>query len=224
MKTMQNIVIALAVILASVPVISGQDLSKYRTFSLGTSLAALSKQVGQDSQRAKLIHQNPAVIQELTHWPLDTSRPSVGVDPVSQIVFSFCNGELYRMVVTFDDRATEGLTEDDMAQAISARYGTGVRIYPETSLPTNDAYASPDKVIARWDDSQNSVSLFRSSRLNSYGLALFSKRLDAQAESAIAESVRLDTQEAPQKEIERKKKEVDDLEVARQKNRKTFHP
>ena len=46
MKMMRNIVVALSLILLSAPMISGQDLSKYRTFSLGTSLAELSKQVG----------------------------------------------------------------------------------------------------------------------------------------------------------------------------------
>src|SRR5580658_5396721 len=222
MQTMRNLVITLAVILAFVPIMSGQDLSKYRTFSLGTSLAALSKQVGQDVRQADVIHQSPALIQELTDWSLGASRSSAGVDTVSQIVFSFYNGKLYRMVVTYDDHATEGLTEDDMVNAISARYGTGIKLYPEISLPRNDTYDPQDKIIAQWDDSSDSVSLFRSSGLNSYGLTLFSKQLDAQAKSAIAQSDRLDKQEAPQKEIDQKQQEVDDLEAARQKNMKAF--
>jgi hypothetical protein len=53
---------------------------------------------------------------------------------------------------------------------------------------------------------------------------MFSKRLDAQAEAAIAKSIKLEGQEVPQKEIDRQKKETDDLEAARQKNRKTFRP
>ncbi len=53
---------------------------------------------------------------------------------------------------------------------------------------------------------------------------MFSKRLDAQAEAAMAESVKLEGQEDLQKEIDRQKKETDNLEVARQKNRKTFRP
>ncbi len=53
---------------------------------------------------------------------------------------------------------------------------------------------------------------------------MFSKRLDGQAEAAIAESVKLDGQEDLQKEIERQKKETDKLEVARQKNQKSFRP
>jgi len=53
---------------------------------------------------------------------------------------------------------------------------------------------------------------------------MFSKRLDGQAEAAIAESVKLEGREDLQKESERQKKEADNLEVARQKNRNTFHP
>ncbi len=241
MKMMRNIVVALSLILLSAPMISGQDLSKYRAFSLGTSLAELSKQVGPYSHYTTLIHQRPAAIQELTFWTLNSSRSRVGVYPVSQILFSFYNGELYRIVVTYDRDDTEGLTDDDMVQAVSARYGTATSLYPEINFfPTNyldgstnkaisffltsDPYRSVDRVIARWEDSQNAVSLLRSSNLNSFKLAISSKRLDAQAEVAIFEFEKLVKREAPQVEIGRVKKETDDLEMARQINQKTFRP
>jgi hypothetical protein len=241
MKMMRNIVVALSLILLSAPMISGQDLSKYRTFSLGTSLAELSKQVGPYSHYTTLIHQRPAAIQELTFWTLHSFRSPVGVYPVSQILFSFYNGELYRIVVTYDRGDTEGLTDDDMVQAVSARYGTATRLYPEINfLPTNyldgstdkvipffltsDPNRSVDRVIARWEDSQNSVNLFRSTSRNSFGLAISSKRLDAQAEAAIFEFEKLEKREAPEVAIDRREKEADELEVARQLNLKTFRP
>jgi hypothetical protein len=223
MKMMRKTVIYLALVLLSTPIISGQDFSKYRNFSLGTSLATVSKQVGEGSQQANLIHQSPAVIQEMTYWPLDASYSSVPVEPVSQILFSFYNGELYRIVVTYEKSAIEGLTEDDMVRAISVRFGTGTRLYPEIGFQSNDAYASPQKVIARWADTQNSVDLLGSS-MNSFQLAVYSKRANAQAEAAIAESVKLEKQQAPQKEIDRQKKEADDLEAARLKNQRSFRP
>ena len=164
MKIMRNIVVALSLILLSAPMISGQDLSKYRTFSLGMTLSELSKQVGPYSHWTTLIHQRPAVIQELTLWSLSASRAPIG--GVSQILFGFYNGELYRIVVTYDRDATKGLTDDDMVQAISARYGTATRLYPEIKLLKNDVYASTETVIARWEDSQNSVGLLASSNQN----------------------------------------------------------
>jgi hypothetical protein len=39
------LIIALLIILLSSPTLYGSDLSKYRTFSLGTSLANLSKEI-----------------------------------------------------------------------------------------------------------------------------------------------------------------------------------
>ena len=224
MKIMRKSWICLVLVLFSAPIISGQDLSRYRKFSLGTSLPDLSKQVGPYSHETTLAHQRPAVIQEMTFWPLSPSRSAVGLEPVSQILFSFCNGELYRIMVTYQPDAIEGLTEDDMVQAISARYGTATRFYPEINFPTNNEHASTEKVIARWEDSQNSVNLLRSTIRNSFGLTVFSKRLDAQAETAIAECVKFEKQQAPQKEMDRQKKEEDELEVARQKNIETFRP
>ncbi|MGC2704774.1 MAG: hypothetical protein WA361_09705 [Candidatus Acidiferrales bacterium] len=241
MKMIRNTVVALSLILLSAPMISGQDLSKYGAFSLGTSLAELSKQVGPYSHYTTLIHQRPSAIQELTYWTLHSSRSSAGAYPVSQILFSFYNRALYRIVVTYDRDDTEGLTDDDMVHVVSARYGTATTLYPEINFfPTNYLDGSTDKVIpffltsavnrsadrviARWEDSQNAVNLFRSTSRNSFGLAISSKRLDAQAEAAIFEFEKLQKREAPPVEIGRVKKEADDLETMRQANLKAFQP
>ncbi|MFY9528429.1 MAG: hypothetical protein WBC04_03105 [Candidatus Acidiferrales bacterium] len=224
MKMMRSVFIPLVMTLLFAPLIHAQDLSRYRKFSLGTSLADLSKQVGPYSHETTLAHQRPAVIQEVTFWPLSPSRSAVGLEPVSQILFSFYNRELYRILVTYDGDAIQGLTDDDMVKAISARYGTATRYYPEINFPTNDVYAPTHEVIARWQDSQSSVNLFRSSLSDSFELLIFSKQVNAQAENAIAESVKLDLKEGPQMEFDRQQKEANDLEVARQKNIKTFRP
>src|SRR5712664_471471 len=126
-------------------------------------------------------------------------------------------------VITVEESRTMEITAEDMVQAISTKYGTATRPAGEISFPTNELYRSTQKVIARWEDSQYSVNLVRSRFLNSFALVMFSKRLDAQANVAI-ESMKLEGQEDPQKEIDRKKKETDDLEAARQKNRKIFRP
>ena len=224
MKMMCRMAVSLSLILLSAPLLFGQDLSKYRTFSLGTSLVELSKQIGPYSQMTTLVHQRPATVQEMTVWPLNSSRISAGGDPVSQILFSFYNGELYRMVVTYNLDATKGLNDDDMVEAVSARYGAATRFYPELTLPSHITYSSADTFIARWQDAQNSVILFRSSNQSSYLLAVFSNRMDAQAKASSIESQKLDKQEARQTEIDRPKKEADELEVARQTNQKSFRP
>jgi hypothetical protein len=222
MKMMRKSSIFLVMVLLSTPVISGQNLSTYRKFSLGASLGSISKQIGEDPGQANLIHKSPAVIQQLTYWPIPTSKYSARAESVSQILFSFYDGRLYKIAVTYDGDATKGLTDDDMVQAISARYGTAKRFYPEINLPTNETYAPKETAIARWEDSENSADLSRSESLNSFKLSVFSQRLEMKAQVVTAESLKREKQEAPQREIDRQKSEADKLAAARQKNIKAF--
>ena len=225
MKMMCSLVSSLVMILVSAPLIHGQDLSKYSIFSFGMRYVDLSKQVDQKPTEANLTHQRPAVIQELTWWP-PLASGTLRADPVRQILFSFYNGELYRILVTYDRYVTEGLTAEDMVRTMSAKYGTASRPTAEINFPTNETgeYGTTEKVIVRWEDSRYSFNLFRSPQSNTFGLVMFSKRLDAQAEAAIAKSLKLEGQEHPQKEVARVKREADDLETSRQKNIKAFRP
>lgn len=224
MKILSRGILAAIVILISASVICAQDLSKYRNFSFGTSLANVSKQIDRQPIDAEVIHQRPTLIQELTWYPpqpFGTSRPA---EPVDKILFSFCNGELYRMLVFYDSSAIKGLTDEDMIRAVSAKYGTATKPVAEVNFPTNPSYRSTEKVVARWEDSQYSFNLFRSLASSTFAIVMFDKRLDAQAEVSIAESVELEQQEAPQKELSRVKKENDALEVERQKNIRSLRP
>jgi hypothetical protein len=78
------------------------------------------------------------------------------------------------------------------------------------------------KLVASWEDSQYSFRLVRSSFSGGFELVIYSKRINAEAEVALAEAVKLEKQEEPQREAERQKKDADDLEVTRQKNQKSF--
>jgi len=224
MKIMRSVVVALAMILLSAPVIHGQDFSKYRNFSFGTSLASVSKQVDRQPIDAEVIHQQPALIQELTWYPPQPFGSSRPAEPVDKILFSFCNGELYRMLVFYESSAIKGLTDEDMIRAVSAKYGTATKPVADVNFPTNPSYRATEKVVARWEDSQYSFNLFRSSASNTFAIVMFDKRMDAQAGVSIAESVQLEQQEAPLKEAARVKKENDALEVERQKNIRSLRP
>ncbi|PYU40488.1 MAG: hypothetical protein DMG54_23260 [Acidobacteria bacterium] len=156
------------------------------------SLPELSNQVDLRPLQTKLIQKRPAVIQELTCWPGGSSDYSLQADSIWQIFFSFYNGQLFRILVTYDQDATHGLTAEDMVQAISKKYGTATRTAGEISFPTNELYRTTEKVIARWEDSQYSINLVRSRFLNSFALVMFSKRLDGEAEAAIAKSLKME--------------------------------
>jgi len=223
MKKMRSSILCCFVLLLTAPMLRAQDLSKYRTFSLGNSLASVLKHTEQKPADVKMTHGRPSLLQELTWWPspLGTSFRS---DAVEQVLFSFCNGQLYKISVTYDRASTEGLTASDMMRAITAQYGPATNVALEIDVAPNDRYDPDGKGVASWEDSQYSVNLVRSSFTDVFGLVIYSKRLNTEAELAIAEAVKLETQEGPKREAERKQKATDDLEVARQKNRRVFQP
>src|SRR2546422_7620867 len=65
--------------------------------------------------------------------PRSTLFPYTTLFRSRQVFFSFCNGELYRILVTYDRHATQGLTAEDMIQAVSTKYGTATRSEEHTS-------------------------------------------------------------------------------------------
>jgi hypothetical protein len=200
------------------------DLSKYRTFSLGTSLAGVLKHTGQRVDDAKLVHGSPALIQELTWSPSSTFGRSLPFEGVEQILFSFYSGELYKISVEYDRASTEGLTAEDMVRSISKTYGTATNIAPETDSAASDRYELRQKNVASWEDAQYSFNLVRSTFTDRFQLIIYSKKVNADAELATAQAIRLEEQEEPKREAARQKKDADNLALTRQKNQKTFRP
>ena len=198
MISLRRVAIPVFLIVLSASLIHAQDLSSYRDFQFGMSLGAVAKQAGMNPAEAKMLHQRPATIQELW-WQRSFGGSSPQTDPVREVVFSFYNGDLFRMVVNYDRYRTERLTDDEMIGAISAKYGIAARPVAAIVLfSSSQIYNDNEKVIARWEDPQYSYSLYRSSNQPSFGMLIFSKRLDTLAQAAIVEAMRLDNQEAPQ--------------------------
>jgi hypothetical protein len=224
MKTTRSAVLCLSTLLFTAPLLQGQDLSKYRGFSLGTSVASVLKLSDMKPADVKTIHARPMLIQELTWWPPSAFERSAHADSVEQILFSFSNGELYKMSVTYDRNSTEGLTAQDMVKSISAKYGPATSVESEIDPAMNALYSMKPGPLASWQNSQYSFDLVRASPSDRFGLIVYSKQVNAQVELATAEAVKLEEQERPEKEADAKRKEADDLEVAREKNQKSFRP
>src|SRR5437899_5157236 len=99
------------------------DLSSYRVFRLGMDLHAVEKQAEMKTSEAKMIHQRPAVMQDLEWRPRGFPARTAESDPVKDVLLSFYNGQLFRIVANYDRYRTEGMTPEDMIDAISATYG-----------------------------------------------------------------------------------------------------
>jgi hypothetical protein len=224
MKALRNSILCLGAILLASPVLRAQDFSKYRGFSLGSSVATVLKQTEKRPIDLKAIHARPALLQELTWWPPAVPGASYRADSVEQMLFSFCNGELYKISVTYDSTSTQGLTSADMVNSISVKYGPATIPPPRVEPVLYAGFSDSDKTVATWEDSQNFFKLVRSAFTDRFGLIIFSKRVNAEAELAITDAVTLEKQEKPQRDADLKKKEADDLEAERLKNQKAFRP
>lgn len=172
------------------------DFSRYREFHLDPGLAELAQQANMHPSDATVIHERPAMIQELS-W-----RAPSG-DSLKGIKFGFYQGELFRMIASYNGYNIEGLTVSDMIKAISETYGDAVDYTAEITLPS--IYDDDEKVqvLARWKGSDWSFNLVRSKHDASYYLVALSLSLYSGAKAADEEALRLDRLEAPRKEVER---------------------
>lgn len=177
--------------------LEGQGLSQYRNFELGSDVASVSTVAGVASSEAKVIHKRPALLQDLewrpSHWSGGSTAPSI--DPVEQILFSFYNDQLFRIVVDYGRERTEGMSAGDMIEAISAVYGTPLsRVRRATSRLETES-GSP---AARWGDTDYEVVLYRTSaHVVAFRLIVTEVRLDGLARKAETQALLLEDHDAP---------------------------
>ncbi len=203
------------------PLAPAADFSSYRVLKLGMSIAAATKAAGTVPGEATVIHQHPALLQEM-HW-----RPgSTSSDSVQDALLCFFNGQLSRIVVTYDRYRVEGLTAKDMIDSISLVYGPAAT--PKAEIALRSIYSETAEVLARWEQADSSWNLVRTGDGASFALVGYSTRLDTLSLAAAVEAVRLDAAEAPLRDAARQTKRDDDESSAREKARSTnkpaFHP
>ncbi|HEX2339280.1 MAG TPA: hypothetical protein VHI98_02260 [Vicinamibacterales bacterium] len=79
-----------------------QDLSRYRDVEMGSPLLSVAGLSDLTPADAKVIHQRPALIQDLEWRPGRSFKaPTIKDDPVRQVMFSSCNDQLFRIVVNY---------------------------------------------------------------------------------------------------------------------------
>jgi hypothetical protein len=219
---------ALGVVLGGQPVVA-QAPFRYRAYALESSIASVVTISGTRDTDVKTLHERPARIQELDWRAPYVQAGSEMADPVRDVRFSFYDGQLYQVLVTYDRDRMDGLTNDDVIESLSATYGVpllrNARI-AQGAVPADVGASST--VVAQWEDAASLLTLTRDTYSPQFQLVLISKTLNPRARAAIKEAVRLDTQEAPQRELNQRKKDVADARVAGQKarviNKAAFKP
>ena len=205
-----------------------QDV-RYRDFLMGSDLASVAKATGAAPTAAKVIHTRPAVIQDLEWRPrYRIVGTSTLTDPVDLMVFKFYDDQLFTIVADYDRRRTEGMTPADMIEAISQTYGPVSQVPSRPMGTQTTPYGFPDTPLAVWGDADYSVTLLRVTYPAGFRLVVALTRLESLARAATATAVRLDTDEAPQRELARKERDAAAAAAAQEKakteNKAQFRP
>jgi hypothetical protein len=204
---------------------AAQNFAKYREFEFGTDIDTVAKQLHMDVSAATTVHRRPEVIQTLSWRQYSYLSSPPKPDSLQTLRFDFYNGALARIVVGYDVDQIQGLTVEDIAEAISNVYGR-----PSSRANTTVVISEPGRreesrpVLARWEDPDYSYSLFSAVYGSSFGVVAVSKRLDMMATIAAREANRLDALEAPLREAERQKEAERNRQAAQDKARLLAKP
>jgi hypothetical protein len=206
-----------------------QEAFSYREFQLGSGLASIVKLTGAAPSGAKTIHSRPAMMQDLEWRPrYSQSGASPVADPVGMMLFRFYDDQLFSIVVDYDRKKTEGMSSADMVGAISEIYGPVTQVPSRRLGSATPPYGFPDTLLGVWGTSDYSLTLFRVSYPESFRLVVALTRLEDLARVASAAAIRMDKDEAPQRELDRQKKEATDIAAAKDKakteNKAGFKP
>ena len=153
-----------------------------------------------------------------------------GVASSEAKVVRFYDNQLFRVAVDYGRDRTEGMTNADMIEAVSAVYGTPLS---PKSRPAGRPAARPEtdsgSPLAQWGDAEHAVGLYHTSSYGSvFRLIVTETRLDGLARKADEQARRLDVQEAPGREIARQQTERDSERAAAAKaraaNKGAFRP
>jgi hypothetical protein len=192
------------------------------------SVAEVASQPGVEPNVAKLLSSRPQHVEEID-WRINGFSPAARHDdPVREIRFSFFNGSLFEMTVTYEPERTAGMTDADMIEALAAIYGPASKSAAQEVSFISSGYRKSIKAQGRWEDAQDQVSLVKLPYDEGFGLILLAKGTFAQSETAMLESDRLDRVEAPQRQLEIETKRAAETqakdEKARLANKPAFQP
>jgi len=203
---------------------SAQDLSRYREVAFGSSVSSVVTITGTSAAAVKVIHQRPALIQELAWRPqYAIGRPVGRSEAAREVTYRFADDKLFRIVVVYDARLVEGLTNADLIDAVSAVYGPAT-LTPAASQPPVPAPAGSingTTAIARWQTADYEFTLMREVYPETFRLIGVSKQLGTAARAAEIEAARLDQQEAPRRLADEAKADAERRRTAADKTRTT---
>ena len=220
----RSVVVSCAFFLCVPDVTSAQDLSRYRDIAFGSSVSSVLALTGASSSAVKVVHQRPALIQELTWRPqYAANRSAERPEAAREVIFRFHDDDLFSIIVVYDVRLVEGLTNADLIDAVSAVYGPATQTAAATTGPVEvpPGMINASTALARWQGPDHVFTLMREVYPATFRLIGVSRSLEAVARAAELEATRLDKEEAPRREAEKAAAETDRRRAAEEKTRTT---
>jgi hypothetical protein len=220
--------VSAACIVLAVATVSSAELSRYREFELGATVATVTA-VTQNAARVTTVHNRPALLQQLEWRPrYMAGAPQPDRDSIGEVVFSFVDDQLFKIAIEYARDRTSGLTTDDMVGSLTAVYGAPSSPSPQRRTTSSAVALDAAVVIAEWRHADTTLVLQRKEYSESFFLVITSLPLDIIARKAQATAVAMDQREAPAREAALLKKQADDdkaaAETTRTANKKVFRP
>ena len=183
-----------AIVASAGPLQASPSFSLYRGVTLGDSLATVMTQLGAEAASLKVVHERPSLIQEVTWRPQQhVSGLSVAADPLSEMVLTFHAGQLVRIAAIYDRDRTQGLTDADLRELVSAVYG--LALLPSRAATTNALVER--RIIGSWGDHDTLVALWADAYPRRLGLTISAHAAAARMDEAAAISAGLDAAQEP---------------------------
>lgn len=191
---------ALVVVVTLTPVsAAAPSLSLYRDVSLGDTVATVRERLQLVSSDIKLLYEAPAMVHEVTWRPHRfMSGAVVPADPLAEMVLTFHADRLARIVAIYDRERTQGLTDADLLELLSATYG-GPMLRARNTQPVQPA-TSRRHLIASWADADAQLLLWREDYPRIVGLTITATADDRNLQETLAEGARIAALGAPERE------------------------
>ena len=222
------LLIALAATAFVLPVAAAESVfSRYRGVTLDDSVQVVVDHLKAAISDVKVVHARPTLVQQLSWRPRQSvSGASIEPDPMAEMLLTFHLGRLVRIAVIYDRNRTAGLTDADLHDALSGVYGTSM--LRSTPIGATIALPADQHTVGRWSDSETLVLLWREKYPDRVRLTITAIDADLAMQQAIVDGMRLETSEAPERDLARRAAEATALrardENVRRDNKAAFKP
>jgi hypothetical protein len=189
MRSVSLLTVTCALALVLPTTAGASDLSEYRGFTLGDPLQVVIDRLQLAASDVKVVHERPTV-QEVTWRPTQFVSGRAGeTDSLAEMVLTFNEGRLARIRVMYDRARTQGLTDEDLHDAIASVYGVSLLmpVPPQRSISPPTAR----QPIGRWEDAKTFVLLWREDYPTRVGLAITSTASELALQEGIEEGLPL---------------------------------